>query len=371
MPDMTLAERAAELARQRTPYVMATVVRAQSPTSSRPGDRAIVLPDGTIEGFVGGLCSTGSVKVASRAALADGEAVLLRIMPEDALDFPETAGASIAVNPCLSGGAMEIFLEPVIPAPIVHVVGESPIARALLALGEQVGFEARAAEPRDSADGALAVVIAHHGGDELGALREALTADVPFIGIVASAKRGAALLDEYGVTPEQRDRIHTPVGIDIGAETPEEIALSILAQVVRARRTEGAIAAAASTASTAAAGPQLVVDPVCGMSVVVGEDTPHAVVDGEDFWFCCLGCRDGYVAQHGGAVVTAATSLTAPTVAAGPQLVVDPVCGMSVVVGEDTPHAVVDGEDFWFCCGGCRNTYIKQHGGEIVTGTPG
>jgi len=89
MADITLSERAAELERRRTPYVMATVVRSQAPTSSRPGDRAIVLPDGTMEGFVGGLCSTGSVKVASLAALEDGEAVLLRIVPEESFDFPK------------------------------------------------------------------------------------------------------------------------------------------------------------------------------------------------------------------------------------------------------------------------------------------
>lgn len=306
MVTMSLSDRAAELVRRRTPYVMATVVRAQAPTSAHPGDRAIVHPDGVLEGFVGGHCAGGSVQVAALGALESGEPVLLRILPEEGMDFPESPGASIVVNPCLSGGAMEIFLEPVLPAPIVHVVGESPIARALTDMAALVGFEARAASADDAADGALAVVIAHHGGDELGALRAALKAEVPFIGLVASTRRGRALLDELGATPEQRARIHTPVGLDIGAETPEEIAVSILAQVIQTRRAEGVTAPespARSAEESGERGPQLVVDPVCGMTVVVSEETPHAVVNGEDFWFCCPGCRDSYVQQNGGTVV--------------------------------------------------------------------
>ena len=367
----TLSERAAELERQRTPYVMATVVRAQAPTSSHPGDRAIVHADGTIDGFVGGHCAVGSVKVASLAALEDGKAVLLRILPEESLDFPESPGAIVAVNPCLSGGAMEIFLEPVIPAPIVHVVGDSPIAQAVVEMAETAGFEARSAGPADSAEGAFAVVIAFHGGDELGALRSALTANVQFIGLVASAKRGTALLDEYGVTAEQRTRIHTPVGLEIGAETPGEIALAVLAQLVRVRRTEGV---SAPEPVAAAPAPRLVVDPVCGMSVVVGDDTPHAVVDGEDYWFCNPGCRDTFVREHATGAQPAPGMIPLQDVTAGPaddaMTVIDPICGMTVEVTDDTPHAVVNGEDFWFCCGGCRNRYVKQNGGEIV-GAPG
>jgi xanthine dehydrogenase accessory factor len=253
------------------------------------------------------------------------------------------------------------------------VVGDSPIARAVAGLAETAGFEARPAGPGDPADGAFAVVIAFHGGDELGALRSALTAGVPFIGLVASEKRGNALLDEYGVSAEQRARIHTPVGLQIGAETPGEIALSILAQLVRVRRTEGV---SAPGPIDEAPTPQLAVDPVCGMSVVVNAGTPHAVVDGEDFWFCNPGCRDTWVNQHSAGVAQHPAGMiplevVTPAAPAGALTVVDPVCGMTVVVGEDTPHAVVDGEDFWFCCGGCRNSYVKQHGGEIVTGAPG
>jgi xanthine dehydrogenase accessory factor len=121
-----LTDRAADLAARREPYVHATVVRAQSPTSARPGDDAIVTRDGTIEGFVGGQCVKESVRTAALAALEDGEPVLLRVLPDDAVSFPDMPGARLAVNPCLSGGALEIFLEPHLPAAVVEVVGASP-----------------------------------------------------------------------------------------------------------------------------------------------------------------------------------------------------------------------------------------------------
>src|ERR1700712_655578 len=108
--------RMSELLTQRVPFVHATVVRAQDPTSARAGDAAIVLADGTIEGFVGGQCAEGSVRSAALGALADGKTVLLRVLPDDAGSFPESPGAQVVVNPCLSGGAMEIFLEPLLPA---------------------------------------------------------------------------------------------------------------------------------------------------------------------------------------------------------------------------------------------------------------
>lgn len=294
------AHRYAELVQAREPFVHATVVRAQHPSSARAGDAAIVHPDGRIDGFVGGQCAVESVRSAALGALKSKEGVLLRVLPDEAEQFPETPGAVVAVNPCLSGGALEIFLEPVLPAPICHVVGSSPIARAVLDLIVQVGFETSSAEEGERPDGAIAAIVSSHGGDEPAAIRSALDAGVPFIGLVASAKRGAAILDEMGLDDEARSRVHTPVGLDIGAETPVEIALSIIAAIVRAVRVE-AIEPPASHRTVLPLvdqAPAQAHDPVCGMTVTVTADTPHAVVDGEDVWFCCPGCRDRYVAEH-------------------------------------------------------------------------
>ncbi|WP_083458982.1 XdhC family protein [Jiangella muralis] len=289
-----IEDRAVELLAGRIPFVHATVVRAQVPASARAGDDAIILADGTIEGFVGGQCTENSVRAAALGAIRDGESVLLRVLPENAGAFPETPGARVVVNPCLSGGAMEIFLQPRLPRPLVRVVGGSPIAAALVELGAALGFEMVRAE---SPVPPTALVLAGHGGDEPAAIRAALDAGVGWIGLVASPRRGSGVLAELTLTDEERARISTPAGLDIGARTAAEIALSILAEIVQEVRA-GRLAVPARE-ETAATAPREAVDPVCGMTVVVGPDTPHLVVDGEDVWFCGPGCRDRYARTAG------------------------------------------------------------------------
>src|SRR6476646_11097908 len=156
---MTMTERAQQLRRARTPFVHATVVRAQPPTSSQAGDEAIMLSDGTIEGFVGGQCAQNSVRKAALGALQAGESVLLRVLPDGDVHFPEAPGACVVVNPCLSGGALEIFLTPQVPAPLVRVFGATPIADALVDLCGAMGYDAQAGDIGDLT-GTTAVVIA-------------------------------------------------------------------------------------------------------------------------------------------------------------------------------------------------------------------
>ncbi|MEU1395282.1 XdhC family protein [Micromonospora zamorensis] len=285
----TIAERARELTDTREPFVHATVVRAQDPTSARPGDAAVIRSDGSIEGFVGGVCAESSVRAAALDTLRDGTALLLRVLPEGAVPFPDTPGARVVVNPCHSGGAIEVFLRPMLPAPALRVVGSTPISAAVANLAAFLDFDVVAA---DDCTGCTAVVVAGLGKGEQEAIRAALEAGVGFIALVASGKRGAALLDELGLTDEERARVHSPAGVDIGARTPAEIALSIMAEVVRAIRVDGL----APASGAPAARPQQAVDPVCGMTVLVGPETPHARVDGQDFWFCCAGCLASYTA---------------------------------------------------------------------------
>src|SRR4051794_19183364 len=140
------------------PFVKATVVRAQRPSSVRPGDSAQIAPDGTIDGFVGGACAEPSVRLHASRVLETGEPLLLRIVPGDD-GAPAQEGAVTVQNPCLSGGALEIFLEPHLPSPRVLVVGDSPIARALAAIGGRVGLDVQA----EAGDGDVAVVVASHG----------------------------------------------------------------------------------------------------------------------------------------------------------------------------------------------------------------
>ena len=295
----TMAQRADELTRTGVPFVQATVVRAQGANSARPGDRAIILADGSMEGFVGGQCAAGSVRTAALGALSSGESLLLRVLPDDSAAFPESPGATVVVNPCLSGGALEIYLEPLLPSPRLHIVGSSPTAEAVAALAPPLGFVVDRAAADVSPTGATVVLVSSHGGDEPGAVRRALDADVGFIGVVCSRTRGEALLAELALPAHEAARVHVHVGLDIGARTAPEVALSILAEVVREIRVGGLAGPALdAVVSPVGSAPTTAVDPVCGMTVTIGPDTAHAVVDGVDHWFCMPGCRDTFLADH-------------------------------------------------------------------------
>ena len=300
--------RAAELRRDRVPFVHARVVRAERPTSAKPGDEAVVLPDGTIEGFVGGACAESTVRAQGLSLLDSGESLLLRISPSGDAGDPgasEHEGTLTVVNPCLSGGTLEIFLEPVIPAPTIAVHGESPIAAALAGLAERVGFEVLEGA-RDSVGGEAgappaAVVVASHGRDEEPLLEAAVRAGVPYVGLVASRKRGEAVVAALELDDAQRASVHTPAGLDIGARTPREVALSILAEIVARRPRPSGMAgpqtAAATAAAEQAAPPEVVTDLVCGMSVVADDTALHLDHGGTRYWFCGTGCLRAFAAD--------------------------------------------------------------------------
>jgi xanthine dehydrogenase accessory factor len=173
---MDVAGRARQLRNERTPFVHATVVRAQHPTSDRAGDEAILLADGQIEGFVGGQCAQSSVRKAAMGVLQAGESVLLRVLPDGDLHFPDAPGAAVVVNPCLFGGALEIFLAPQVPAPLLRICGTTPIADSLVRICEVLGYDVRRDDDDRGFDGATAVVIATHGGTEADVIRAALDA---------------------------------------------------------------------------------------------------------------------------------------------------------------------------------------------------
>jgi xanthine dehydrogenase accessory factor len=301
-----IAERARTLTRQRRPFVHATVVRAQEPTSARAGDAAVILDDGSIEGFVGGQCAESSVRSAALGTLRDGRTLLLRVLPDSSAEFPEAPGALVVVNPCHSGGAIEIFLRPVLPAPVLRVVGSTPIGDAVATLAAFLDFDVvrgTAPEPDHdagggSADEVTATVVAGLGKGEEAAVRQALDAGAGFIALVASRRRGAAVLDQLGLTAAERARVHTPAGIDIGARTPAEIALSIMAEVVRAVRTAedaepATTAAPAGEAGPAVVVPQVAIDPICGMTVLIDP----AAIAAQGHYFCGTGCRTAFLAQ--------------------------------------------------------------------------
>jgi xanthine dehydrogenase accessory factor len=293
---LELAGRAATLTAAGTPFVWATVVRAQRPTSAKPGDSALVLADGQVDGFIGGDCAESTVRAQALEVLATAQPRLLRITPS-----PEDAGNGddadlvIVHNPCLSGGSLDIFLEPAVPLPIVAVFGHAPIATALLRAHRLFGQQVLQLEKPDDPfpPGTRAVVVASHGNDEALVLETALRAQLPYVALVASRRRGPAVLDSLEVDEQARSRVRTPAGIDIGARTPPEVALSILAEIVAVLREPPShrdYSPALAHNQT-----ELVRDPVCGMMVAPVEATPHVETPTGVVYFCGTGCRNAYL----------------------------------------------------------------------------
>jgi xanthine dehydrogenase accessory factor len=323
--------RAAELGGLGRPYALATVVAVSRPTSAKPGARGIVLPDGTIEGWVGGSCAQPTVIAEALRALADGEPRLLRISPEPPSDSRRADGIVDVVMTCHSGGTLEIFVEPHLAAPELWVAGTTPIARAVVQLGAAMGFRATAVDPLATQEAyPEAKVVAARSFDELAATtppyavvasqgqwdEEAVEAllrrDVAYVGLVASARRATAVreyLDLAGVPAERAAALRAPCGLDLGATTAGEVAVSILAEIVQVRRGRAPFVAAPGPATLAGPAPGpvsaavpvpvpadiVLVDPVCGMTVDADDVRHIADHEGITYAFCAVGCRTRFV----------------------------------------------------------------------------
>jgi xanthine dehydrogenase accessory factor len=304
---LDLVSRAASLSAAGHPFVWATVVRAQRPTSAKAGDSALVLADGEVSGFVGGACAESTVRAQALQVLSTGETRLLRISPDAAGDesgAPAEDGVVAVHNPCLSGGTLEILLEPAVPLPVVAVYGHAPIATALVRADRLFGLQVRAVtDPQAPLPaGTTAVVVASHGSDEVPILSAALRAGVPYVGLVASRRRGPAVVGALEVDDALRTSVHTPAGLDIGARSAPEVALSILAEIVSARharhardKLRGDQAAFPRSEHPASSSPALSRDPVCGMPVAAAAASPHVETPAGRVWFCGTGCRTAYV----------------------------------------------------------------------------
>ena len=290
---------AGRLAADGKPYALATVVRVVRPASTRRGDRALVTPDGTLAGWVGGACSEPIVVREALRALADGEPRLVHIGPAGS-----GAGAPddvvVAESRCASEGVVEVLIEPELPGPLLAVLGEGVAGRTLAQLARIVGW--RVADQLDPAQRPDAVVVATMGHGDEDALASALKAEVGYVGLVASARRAAVVLDALraqGVTDDDLARVRSPAGRDLGPSTQEEIAVAILAELVDWRhglvpgRPDPPATIGLAPAGAAAPAPAEAVDPVCGMTVAVA-GAPTAVRDGVTWYFCSVGCRDHF-----------------------------------------------------------------------------
>lgn len=241
-----LAEAAQQLRARDEPFAFATIVRSAGSTAAKPGAKALLSADGTIlQGWLGGGCTRGAVKRATLQALRDGKPQLISVVPEDLLAEIGLAhgdavdGMSFARNGCPSRGTVDIFIEPCLPSPQLVIIGSSPVAQALGTLAPQFHWSVTGTLAQGKPDLPCFVVVATQGQGDIDALKQALTAKTSYVAFIGSRKKYAALalqLASAGFEQSLIDSVIAPAGLDLGAVTPEEIALSILAQLVQFRR---------------------------------------------------------------------------------------------------------------------------------------
>jgi len=299
--------RAAELRTRGVSFAVATVVRVDPPTSASPGDKALVTADGELFGWIGGSCSEGLVRREALVAIGDGQPRLVKIAPDTAPEH--LAGVVSHLSTCPSAGALDVFIDPQLPRPVLLVVGGTPAARTLVRIGAAVGFRTWAVHPGASladfpeADGvvgsldlsdapvgadtwAVVATMGHYDEDALAAL---LPFDLPYLGAIASRRRMQSVLDllsHRGVSG--LDRIRRAGGDAVG-RSQQEIALAVVAEIVAERH---------GREPTAPLFNPTAVDPTCGMTVDV-EGALHSVaMESTTYYFCSAHCREAFVQQH-------------------------------------------------------------------------
>jgi xanthine dehydrogenase accessory factor len=305
------------------PFAIATVVRYEAPISGKPGDKAIILADGQVWGWIGGGCARPAVIKEALKAMKDGRPRLVRISPSSS----EGEGIVAYSMTCHSGGTLDVYIEPVLPKPHILIMGRSPVGQTLARLGKAINYVVSVAAPdanqetypeadRVRPDLSLSelkigtqtfVVVCTQGECDEEALENALHTDASYVAFVASKVKAASVLQylsERGMNAERLKQVKAPAGINIGAGSPEEIAVSILAEIVQINRAKG------MRGETSAVWPteqQAVRDPVCGMTVKVSTAKHHSEYDGRTFYFCCVGCKQTFDRQPDKYVLASST----------------------------------------------------------------
>jgi xanthine dehydrogenase accessory factor len=323
-------EQAGELARSGQSFALATVVWRQGPSSSQQGSRAIITDSGEFYGWIGGACAQPTVIREAREVIAQGEPRLLLLGSPEQFGQAVPDGMTVVPISCQSEGALEVYIEPVLPTPHLVIVGRSPMAQTLANLARALGWRAELITERDfsAADATRRsmVVVATQGHGDEEAIEEAVQASPAYLGLVGSRRRGAAVLGylaERGVPQDQLDRVKVPIGLDLGRTTHQEIAVAILAELVQLRASgalpvvtaagsgmlpisataQAATAQATAVQATAvqATAVQAVqaqavqaADPVCGMTVTADQGSRPVTHDGQTYYFCCAGCRQAF-----------------------------------------------------------------------------
>ncbi len=305
---------ASRLSAEGEPFVLATVVRREAPTSAQLGDAALITADGRFHGWLGGACTKDLIIAEAGAVLRRG-APRLVVLTAGA-EFDRRNGVRVLPMTCHSGGSVEVYLDPQMPEQRLIVFGDSDVAQSLVRLAPEVGFRVERRDVGSSTGdeqgsggsgkpspapvaGAPYVVIATYGEYDESSLRGALDLDPAYVALVSGRRRFDAMRDDLvaaGLAPAFLDRVSSPAGLDIGARTPAEIALSILAEMVQVRRSDSGRPEAPMTAPEAEVTSEAAyVDPVCGMTVT-DASAPSAEHDGTHVKFCCDACRTRFLA---------------------------------------------------------------------------
>ena len=297
MDGWQILQQAAELAQRGESFALATVVWRQAPSSSQPSSRAIITADGELRGWIGGACAEPAVIRAAQEVLTSGTAQLLLLGSPDQFGGAVQEGMAVVPVSCQSDGALEVYIEPVLPVPHLIVVGRSPMAHTLADLARALGWRADLIDGADFASSDTSersmVVVATQGHNDEAVVERAAAARPAYLGLVGSAKRGAAVigyLADRGVPQDQLDRVRVPAGLDLGRTTHPEIAVAILAELVQLRAA-GAIDVSGAPVTTA---PAETIDPVCSMTVSAGPDGLPLEQDGVTYYFCSAGCRRAF-----------------------------------------------------------------------------
>ena len=275
-------------------FVIATVVRYEAPISGKPGDKAIIFADGEVWGWIGGGCAKPVVVKEALKALQDGRPRLVRISPSSS----EEEGIVAYNMTCHSGGTLDVYIEPVLPKPHILIMGRSPVGQTLAKLAREINYAVSVAADLSLSELKVGpqtfIVVSTQGDRDEEALENALRTDASYVAFVASKAKAAKVLQsvgERGIGAERLSQVKAPAGMNIGAGSPEEIAVSILAEIVQINRSK-------VTERKAMPGENREVrDPICGMTVN-RETAKHKVeYDGKTFYFCCAGCKQTFERQ--------------------------------------------------------------------------
>lgn len=291
------------------PFVTAVVVRSQAPISGKPGNKAIILPDGNIWGWIGGGCAQPVVIKEAFKALADGQPRLVRISPSAS---PEEGIVDYTMT-CHSGGTLDIYIEPVLPRPRVLILGRSPVAVALAKVAKAIEYSVAVVGPGkdrerfpecelvDDLSGSESTVTQHtfvvvctQGEDDEEAMEKALRSEAQYVAFVASKKKASKVFDylkDRGISAGRIGQVKAPAGLDIHAASPEEIAVSILAEIIQQN---GSRAAARKAKAEPIVSRLEAKDPICGMMVSAATAKYKSEYQGNSFYFCCAGCKQKF-----------------------------------------------------------------------------